>query len=317
MTPGQATTPEHLRAEAAIAAVHDWRGTAIDYRDVTAPVMSPMHRNVDSLCFVVEVDATTYFLKITHPDGGEISVPRAFAAASLAARHGISPTPLHCVAAHDAIVFAFLGEGWRTARVDDLREPDTMAATIAAKKRLQAQPRLGNTWSVFDGIREIAPAATERGAVDRASIQWMLAAADDIEAAFAAAGFDLAPCHADGLASNIMLGPNGAVRLVDFDRACDTDPLYDLGILLNEAYAFEEEMAPALEAFEGGVRQATLHRCRLYAIADDLYWALWASERAATTTRPGVEFLKYAQWRFLRCRMALLDPRFERMLRTI
>ena len=318
MSPGEAMTPEDRLAAAAIAAVPDWRGASVAFRDVTAPVMSPMHRNVDSLCFVVDVDANSFFLKIAHPDmRGLRPVQRTFAAAAVAAGQGVSPQPLHCLPDHDALVFAYLGDAWRTARVDDLRAPATMASTIAAKKRLPSQPKLGHSWSIFDGIRSVAPAAAARRADDTATPHGMIEAAHNIEAAFAAAGFDQAPCHADGLASNIMLGPNGTICLVDFDSACDTDPLYDLGILLNEAYVFDEEMAPALEVFAGRVQQAMLHRCRLYAIADALFWGLWANGMAATTSRPSIEFLKYAQWRLLRCRTALLDPRFERMLRMI
>ena len=317
MRPGEASSPEERIAEAVIAAVPEWAGAAVSYRDVTTPVMSPMHRNVDSFCFAVDVDAESFFLKIAHPDvRANITVPRVFAAAALAAELGVSPKPLHCVAAHDAIVFEYLDESWRPARVDDIRRPTTMESTIAAKKRFQSQPLLGHAWSVFDGVRDLLSTALDE-AIDIASTAWMIEAVQDIEAAFGAAGFDVAPCHADGIASNIMLGPNGSLRLIDFDQACDTDPLYDLGVLLNEAYAFEEEMAPGLEAFEGGVRPATLARCRLYGAADDLYWALWSSVMAATTSRRGVEFLKYAQWRFLRCRMALQDPGFERLLRTI
>ncbi|VFU08737.1 protein of unknown function [Methylocella tundrae] len=35
------------------------------------------------------------------------------------------------------------------------------------------------------------------------------------------------------------------------------------------------------------------------------------------SARKGVEFLKYAQWRLLRCRMTIRDARFEDMLRHL
>ena len=76
-------------------------------------------------------------------------------------------------------------------------------------------------------------------------------------------------------------------------------------------------MSPALEAYEGSIRRVTLDRCRLYAVADDLYWGLWSAQMNSVSARRGIEFLKYAQWRLLRCRMALQDPDFERKLRMI
>ncbi len=305
-------------AEAAIAAVPDWAGATIDYREVTTPIMSPMHKNVDSLCFAVDVDAAPYLLKIVHPElHADADVPASFAAARAAGALGMAPRALHCLPAHDAVVFERLGSDWSTAKTDDLRRPDVMAAVIAAKKTLHAGAAFPRTWTIFDGIRAISEVTRRSGAVDCASILWMFAAVHDIESAFQAAGFDKASCHADGLASNVMVGANDTVRLVDFDRACTTDPLYDLGILLNEAYAFDEELGPALEAYEGTARQATRDRCRLYGIADDLYWSLWSSQMNAISARRGVEFLKYAQWRLLRCRMALQDADFERKLRMI
>ena len=318
MTAPGTISAEARLAEAAIAAVPDWAGRRVSYREVTAPVMSPMHRNVDSLGFIVDVEMRSYFLKIVHPDvQAQIPTERVFAAATRAGMLGFAPMPLDCLPAQHAIVFERLDESWRPARLDDLRRAEVMEAAITAKAGLHAQPRVGWAWSVFDGIRDVATRVANASTIEPALFGWMIEAVGDIEAAFKAAGTDVATCHADGLACNLMVGPNHAVRLIDFDQACDTDPLYDIGILLNEAYAFAEEMAPALEMYEGRVRAATLNRCRLYGIADDLYWAMWSSHAAATTSRPGIEFLKYAQWRLLRCRMALQDAEFERMLREI
>lgn len=145
----------------------------------------------------------------------------------------------------------------------------------------------------------------------------MLDWATQIEAAILAAGFDVKPCHGDGLASNVLLGPDGAVTLVDFDEARDDDPWYEIGALLNEAFQFESEMEPALEMFEGSVRRASLNRCRAYAVVDDLVWGIWGLLMDRVSPRGEIEFLKYAQWRLLRCRMALRDPALESRLRDL
>ena len=65
------------------------------------------------------------------------------------------------------------------------------------------------------------------------------------------------------------------------------------------------------------MRPATLARCRLYAVADDLAWGVWGLVMDATSSRCHFEFLKYANWRLLRCRMALRHPGFEERLRTL
>ena len=315
---GDATTPAQRLVETVIGAVGEWAASSITYDDVTVPIMSPMHKGVDSLCFNVDVDKARYFLKIVHPESrSEIHVDDVYVAASAASALDVAPAPVRYLPDFDAIVFERLDGGWQSAKIDDLRTLSVMQRVLQAKRSLHGGVRFKRSWSVFDGIRSFPVGIIKTAPVEPVELLWMIDAVHDIEAAFDAAGYDTAPCHADGIASNIMIGPNEAVRLVDFDMACNTDPIYDLAIVLHEAYSFDEEMWPALEAFEGSARSATLNRCRLYAVADDLYWALWSSKMNATSARRGIEFLKYAQWRFLRCRMALQDPDFERKLRSI
>jgi hypothetical protein len=45
------------------------------------------------------------------------------------------------------------------------------------------------------------------------------------------------------------------------------------------------------------------NRARLYGVADDVRWGLIGAILAATSPRTDLEFLKYADWRFLRARL--------------
>jgi thiamine kinase-like enzyme len=316
--PGQASTAAEHAAEAAITAIPAWAGAAVVYRAATVPVISTMHRSVDCDGFAVDVDGAAFFLKITHPEARSgIDLGAVFEAASAAAALGVAPTPRYFLPEVGAIVFERLDKPWRTAMMHDLQSLDVFADVVAAKKRLHAGTRFKRDWSVFAGIRKVQAALADSGTTVAPDAWWMRDTVADIEAAFRAAGTDSVPCHADGLASNIMIGLDGAIKLVDFDMACNTDPHYELGCLLNEAFVFEEQMRAALERTEGTAHETVLNRCRLYAIADDLYWGLWATLMDATSERRGIEFLKYSNWRLLRCRMAIRDYGFERMVRAI
>ncbi|MBP1860431.1 phosphotransferase [Rhizobium herbae] len=318
---GQASTADERAAEAAIRAVPDWKNADMRYTPGIPGVASPTHRAVDSQnWFVAKGDApATCFLKILHADQSDfIDLDRSVTAARQASTLGLTPAPLWHSAPMSAVVFDLLPESWRTARMDDLRKPDILEHAIAAKKTLHGSTPFGETWTVFDRIRFAEKALGDAAIAEVAADGWwMRECVGDIEAAIIASGFDPKPAHADGLASNIMIAPDGAVQLVDFDEARNVDPFYDIGILLNEAFQFDSEMQPALEIFEGQFRQRSLNRCRLYAIADDLFWGVWGTLMDTVSPRGGVEFLKYAQWRLLRCRMALRNPRFEAMLRTL
>jgi thiamine kinase-like enzyme len=114
-----------------------------------------------------------------------------------------------------------------------------------------------------------------------------------------------------------MLGPQGRVMLVDFDCAGQGDPHYDLAVILNEACLFEDEWNQGIEIEHGRGDPAVLNRCRAYAIADDLLWGLWGLILSATSPRRDLEFLKYGEWRLLRCRMALRQPGFADRLRAL
>ncbi|RWP16802.1 aminoglycoside phosphotransferase family protein [Mesorhizobium sp.] len=313
-TLGEASTPAEVRAEAALTAVAAWTGRQIGFTSATLGIASPSHRGVDSEAWLVAVDqpSPAYFLKIVNSDQKAfVDLEAVFEAASIAAGLGCTPTPRHLARDADAIVFDLLPPGWKTARMDDLRRADVMERVIALKKAIHGARPFTLSWTVFDRIRVLDNACQAADVDHPDDLWWMLDGVGEIERAITAAGYDVRPSHADGLASNVMISQDGAVQLVDFDEARNVDPLYEIGILLNEAFPFEEEMRPALEVFEGSFRQASLDRCRAYAAADDLMWGLWGMLMNSTSPRGDIEFLKYAQWRLLRCRMALRHPDFE------
>jgi hypothetical protein len=304
---------------AILAGVGAWQDRSVTFAPAAPGIVSPSHRGVDSDRWLVSLDgaAPSHLLKVVHPEQAAFfDVAASFDAQAKAAALGCTPAVLHADSERRAIVTDFL-DGWATARMDDLRKPDVLAKVLAAKSIIHAGPVFSGAWTVFDRLRQFDEARRAAGVEGPDDLWWMLDAVADIETAISAAGWDAKPAHADGLASNVLLSPSGDLRLVDFDEARNVDPLYELGILLNEAFQFENEMLPALEMVEGTVRPATLARCRLYAVADDLAWGVWGLVMDATSSRGHVEFLKYANWRLLRCRMAIRHPGFEEKLRTL
>jgi thiamine kinase-like enzyme len=112
-----------------------------------------------------------------------------------------------------------------------------------------------------------------------------------------------------------MIGPNGAVLLVDFDRAGMNDPLYDVGCLLAEITIHERDMQPGYLAYAGEFDKAGFARARLWSFVDDLLHALWSRLKSKTSQRGAIEWLKYGEWRLIRVRMALMHPQFEEKIR--
>ncbi|MBL8581623.1 MAG: phosphotransferase [Rhizobiaceae bacterium] len=270
-------------------------------------VLVPSHRGIDGARLELAIDGhrPSLLLKVIHPDQRRyIDAAASFDAQRKAAALGCAPLILAFDSARGAALIEFL-DGWRTARVNDLRKPEVMEAVLQLKRRIHSGPRLQQSWSVFDRIRVLQ---AELGGTIAAASDELRAALDDvfrIERLIAADGVEEVPSHADGLASNILIDPRGRVRLVDFDEARNADPYFEFGILMNEAFEREEDILPALEMFDGRAERSNLRRARLYAIADDLAWAMWGLAMDARSPRKDVEFFRYACWRMMRCRIAL------------
>ncbi|HEY0292098.1 MAG TPA: phosphotransferase [Hansschlegelia sp.] len=294
-------------------------GRSVDVELATPGVASPSYHAVESTTFRLAVAGEPRgFLKVTEPAIRDlIDLSASFEAAGAAAARGLAPAPLALFEEEGAILFEDLGADWRPARMDDLRRDGRLAGVLDAYGVFADGPALARSWSVFDGIETMWGLLGSGADTLPPDAWWLKRWTDAIGEAIAAAGVDLRPAHNDPHASNLMLGPDGGLRLVDFDMAANSDPYYQIGALLNEALQFDSEMARALEIYEGASRPASLARCRAYAAADDFYWGLRSLLLDRLSPHASLEFRKYAGWRFLRCRMLVGRPGFEETLRSL
>lgn len=307
-------------AEQALRTIGTFDLEAVAYRAALPGVASPSYHAAESLTFDVAPDGgdASLFLKIGIEEVADlVDGNAAFEAACRLHDLGLSPKPLHFAADHRALLTERLDDHWRAAKIDDLMRPDRVARLIAMQKTIASGPSFGRPWSVFDGIDDLWARLAAGSVALPADAGWMHSAMVPITQAISASGIDLHAAHGDPHSSNVMIGPGDALMLVDFDMAGDIDPYYQLGVQMNELYQFESQMKPLLEMHDGHVSDRAFNRCRLYAAADDLYWALRSMLLEVHSPRRGLEFLKYAEWRFLRCRMLIGRPGFEELVRSI
>ena len=317
---GKAENADELRAERALRSLLPGEAGRLEYEVAALPVASPSYQAVESISYHVAPDGTdmTLFLRLGATEVAELVDDQiALAAARRAAALGLGPKLVASDATERAMLFTRLGPGWKVAKIDDLIGLEAVSRFVTMQKTMAAGEALGRRWSVFDGIATIWSLLSQTGAPLPGDADWMRGWMARMADAIKAAGVDYRPAHGDPHSSNVMLGPNGEMVLVDFDMAGDIDPYYQLGVQMNELYQFESQMKPLIEMHDGRFDEAAFSRCRIYAAADDFYWALRSLLLAARSQLQGVEFLKYAAWRFLRCRMLLGQPGFEERLRTL
>lgn len=319
-TPGTPSNVFEIRAEQALRAFSVLENGSVTYRPAMPAVASPSYQAVESCSFEVAVDgaAPAYFLRFGIDEVKElVDDDIAFAAADRLHQLGFSPEPVDYDNETQSILFARLDENWRSAKIDDLMHPDRAAQLVEMQKTIAGGELFGRRWSVFDGIELLWHIVSTGPVPLPGDADWMLSWMKPMREAIQAAGVDIRPAHGDPHSSNVMLGPDGALQLVDFDMAGDMDPYYQLGVQMNELYQFETAMKPLLEIHDGAFSEKAFNRCRIYAAADDFYWALRSLILEMRSPPRGIEFLKYAGWRFLRCRMALGHPDFEGRLRNL
>lgn len=283
-----------------------------------AVLASPGWHGVDGLHWRAVVDGQPLHIKSMHPDAaGYVDVPCAFRAAQAAADLGVGPALLAVDPKAGVLVMADVSATHRTGTLDRTHPDAVLGSIIAAKQAFQRGPALGRPSDAFAEVERFAGAARAAGASLPQDIAWLLASIAEAGAAIAACGRDSVPAHGDGNVSNVLIAEDGSVLLVDWDRAGDMDPFEDLGSLLAELAPQEPEARAIFERWHGSMDEGLFARANLYGAADDLRWGLIAATLAATSPRTSLEFLKFANWRFLRCRMAVRDPRFPERVRMV
>ena len=215
------------------------------------------------------------------------------------------------------LIMEDLNHGWRVGTLERMLEPAIVDAVIAARRLFQAGKPLPRRKSVFDEIEHFYAAVTSAKAQLPVDVEWLVEELRFAAAAFGGLDITPVPIHGDGNVSNILISDAGEVRLIDWDRATTADPLEDLGSFLVEAFAQEPEARDAFARNTGAFDEAAFNRVRIYGVADDLRWGLIGALLAAKSARNTLEFYKFASWRFVRCRMAVREPRFGEALRRI
>lgn len=283
------------------------RGT--DARAVPAvhPNATPMHLGLDAQSFLIETPgADRFFLKLYEPGLPQFDFGAAVTAARQAGQIGIAPPVVADDAALGALLFARPEPSFRMATLKDLLMPAVQQALVARLKQWHAAAPLPRRLALFETPHDLRAKVEEKAAaiLPLAAPRWVMLVEwiARIASALAANPFTPSPVHGELLTSNVMIGPEGGILLVDFDYATQGDPSSDLAALLLELCEFEEDYSGLVELYAGRADPALQARAQLNALLEDFRWGAWALLMHATAPRSGeIAFLPYATHRFDRC----------------
>jgi hypothetical protein len=303
-----------------IESLPSWGAGDIVIEPAIPILASPSWRGVDGFPWraTKKSNGESIFIKVMDRDAElYVDVPCAFEAARRASDLGIGPRVMLADIQAGILIMEDLNHGWRVGTLERMLEPAIVDAVIAARRLFQAGKPLPRRESVFDEIEHFYSAVVLAKAQIPVDAEWLVEELRFAAAAFQGLDITPAPIHGDGNVSNILISDAGDVRLIDWDRATTADPLEDLGSFLVEAFAQEPEARDAFIRNTDALDEAAFNRARIYGVADDLRWGLIGALLAAKSTRNTLEFYKFASWRFLRCRMAVREPRFGEALRRM
>ncbi|MEQ7921771.1 phosphotransferase [Xanthomonas sp. WHRI 1810A] len=284
----------------------------------TAGVASPIRVATEWAGFFVSSSRGTHYAKVLHADMAPlIDVERSAQASQCAADSGAAPALILADVANGVLLFEALpAADWRWARLDELTSAPQLQALWTLKKKVHAGPAPDFTRSPMADLQKLRDLCLRDEVTLPPDHAWLNTCVDLAWHALQQRPHDSVPLHGDGVASDVMVGPGGELRLIDFDYGGCFDPWYDVAITLNELFAFENQWREGIRLWAGECREVDYAVCRLYALINNWYWTLWGLWTGATSVR-GLEFSKVGQWTLLRCRQGIQDARFESWLRQV
>lgn len=123
-------------------------------------------------------------------------------------------------------------------------------------------------------------------------------------------------CHCDPLCEN-FLDLDTRMWIVDWEYSGMNDPMWDLGDLSVEGGFSEAQDEEMLSAYFGGdVPDADRGRMVVYKAMCDLLWTLWGLIQLANDN-PVDDFRAYADGRFARCKLLMVNQEFARHVRAV
>lgn len=219
--------------------------------------------------WLLETEDRRLVLRLDGPQAKALGLDRhtEFAILQRAAGQGIAPEVVYADPDAGVLVYKYLpGRCWMRAELESEANLEALAAIF---RRVHALPRSGVPFDASGAAARYADLI--RG--DEALSTIGERCREIIESVPPQA--DTACCHNDVVAANVIATP--ALRLLDWEYACDNEPLFDLASVIGYHDLGARQKGTLLRAYAGGLalRERLEEQLRLF---DALQW-LWLAVR--------------------------------------
>ena len=255
-----------LPAEA-LSGIPGWNGKAATWRELKGGLTNRTYLvECADESFVLRLDAA--HTRVFNPDRfGEIEIQKQAAAA------GLAPELIFADADSGILLSRYVpGRSWDASDLDDNKNLEALADLLRRVHDLPASgilfepnsvaKRYAGNLKTHHGLHEIALRCAE-----------IIAAIPMSEKSRC--------CHNDVVAANIIADP--ALKLLDWEYACDNDPMFDLASLIGFHDLEDDRRSVLLNAYAGGndfvLKERLDVQIRLY---DTIQW-LWLANRQVLT----------------------------------
>lgn len=254
---------ELLAARDAIARIPGW--------DPNNVALEELHGGLSNRTFKVTQRGTVFVLRLDATHTGAFLLDRRLEASigRNAAIAGLAPQVVFADPAAGILLSEYLhGKIWSRQSFDDAGNLEALAELL---RRVHALPLCG----VLLNVKAVA--SFYAGKLPSAQGSYAFARrCEEIIAAMPVNG-RVCCCHNDVIAQNIIATPK--LKLLDWEYACDNDPLFDLASVVGY-HDLDEALAGALlDAYSGGadgeLRDRLVEQVRIY---DAIHW-LWLANR--------------------------------------
>jgi thiamine kinase-like enzyme len=257
-----------ITIEEVVATIPDWQGRNVAIR--------PLSGGLTNTNFRVEVDGTTYFVRIPGESTELLAVDRRneHHNSRAAAEAGVGPKVLYHLAEHDVMVLEFINGV--TMSKERLNAPGMPARIARSLRLLHNGPRFLTDFNMFRLTEYYLEMCQQRNFKIPDRYPDRMPAVYAIEKAFAVHPLPSVPCNNDLLAEN-YIDDGKLLRLIDFEYSGNNDPTFELGNTCQELGYDETRIQELCAAYFGKASPAKLARMKLNMIMSDVGWGLWAA----------------------------------------